>query len=90
MTVAQKFIPVEVLTIPPSRKRLLNGFIQLWVPFFNAIQFVLGVRMCMHFFFRLCSQSIPIQTYFNMRVKALKMAAAKKEKLAREKEERKD
>ncbi|KAJ3516467.1 hypothetical protein NLJ89_g1110 [Agrocybe chaxingu] len=54
MTIAQKFIPVE-----------------LWVPFFNAIQFVLG-------------------TYFNMRVKQLRLAALKKEKLEREKEERKD
>ncbi|KAF8167762.1 hypothetical protein B0H34DRAFT_792456 [Crassisporium funariophilum] len=53
LTIAQKFIPVE-----------------LWVPFFNAIQFVLG-------------------TYFNMRVKQMRIAALKKEKLDREKQERK-
>ncbi|KAF5323474.1 hypothetical protein D9611_005776 [Ephemerocybe angulata] len=35
--------------------------VELWVPFFNAIQFVLG-------------------TYFNYRVKALRLAAARKEK----------
>ncbi|KIM47872.1 hypothetical protein M413DRAFT_439550 [Hebeloma cylindrosporum] len=50
MTIAQKFVPVE-----------------LWVPFFNAIQFVLG-------------------TYFNMRVKQLRLAALKKQK---QEEERK-
>ncbi|KJA29294.1 hypothetical protein HYPSUDRAFT_176102 [Hypholoma sublateritium FD-334 SS-4] len=44
MTIAQRFIPVE-----------------LWVPFFNAIQFILG-------------------TYFNIRVKRLRLAALKKEK----------
>ncbi|KDR85340.1 hypothetical protein GALMADRAFT_234162 [Galerina marginata CBS 339.88] len=40
--------------------------VDLWVPFFNAIQFVLG-------------------TYFNVRVKQLRLAAAKKEKLERKK-----
>jgi len=48
MTIAQKFIPVE-----------------LWVPFFNAIQFILG-------------------TYFNMRVKQLRLAALRKQKQAEE------
>ncbi|KAF8973874.1 hypothetical protein BDZ97DRAFT_1972937, partial [Flammula alnicola] len=48
MTIAQRFIPVE-----------------LWVPFFNAIQFVLG-------------------TYFNVRVKQLRLAALKKEKQKKE------
>jgi len=43
--------------------------VELWVPFFNAVQFVVG-------------------TYFNMRVKQLKLAALKKEKLEREKQER--
>jgi len=43
--------------------------VELWVPFFNAIQFVLG-------------------TYFNMRVKQLKLAALKKEKQERERQER--
>jgi len=52
MTIAQKFIPVE-----------------LWVPFFNAIQFVLG-------------------TYFNVRVKQIRLAAARKEKQEREKQEK--
>ncbi|KAF5311993.1 hypothetical protein D9619_003132 [Psilocybe cf. subviscida] len=51
LTIAQKFIPVE-----------------LWVPFFNSIQFVLG-------------------TYFNIRVKQLRLAALKKEK--KDQEERK-
>jgi len=53
MTIAQKFVPVE-----------------LWVPFFNAIQFVLG-------------------TYFNVRVKQLRLAALKKEQQKKDKE-RKD
>jgi len=48
MTIAQKFIPIE-----------------LWVPFFNLIQFALG-------------------TYFNTRVKQLKMAAIKKERKEKE------
>jgi len=52
MTIAQKFIPVE-----------------LWVPFFNLIQFALG-------------------TYFNTRVKQLRMAAMKKER--KEQEDRED
>ncbi|KAH9486609.1 Peroxisomal membrane protein PMP22 [Psilocybe cubensis] len=43
--------------------------IDLWVPFFNAIQFVLG-------------------TYFNVRVKQLKLAAARKERLDREAKEK--
>ncbi|KAF8913000.1 hypothetical protein CPB84DRAFT_1760099 [Gymnopilus junonius] len=47
--------------------------VELWVPFFNAVQFVLG-------------------TYFNVRVKQLRLAAARKERLEREKQdkERKD
>ncbi|KAF8898888.1 hypothetical protein BD779DRAFT_44837 [Infundibulicybe gibba] len=48
MTIAQKFIPVD-----------------LWVPFFNAVQFVLG-------------------TYFNIRVKQMRLAALKKEQNERE------
>ncbi|TFK36847.1 hypothetical protein BDQ12DRAFT_685975 [Crucibulum laeve] len=42
--------------------------IDLWVPFFNTIQFVLG-------------------TYFNMRVKQLRMAQIKKEKQERDRRE---
>jgi hypothetical protein len=46
MTIAQKFVPVEVLAI--LEQYLSRGIdldsMQLWVPFFNAIQFVLGVR----------------------------------------------
>lgn len=46
MTIAQKFIPVEVLAV--LEQYYFRGIdlysLQLWVPFFNAIQFVLGVR----------------------------------------------
>jgi len=54
--------------VSPLSMTIAQNFIpvELWVPFFNAIQFVLG-------------------TYFNMRVKQLKLAALKKE---REKQER--
>ncbi|KAF9475628.1 hypothetical protein BDN70DRAFT_778521, partial [Pholiota conissans] len=50
MTIAQRFIPVE-----------------LWVPFFTAVQFVLG-------------------TYFNIRVKQLRLAALKKEQKKKDQE----
>ncbi|KAF9462101.1 hypothetical protein BDZ94DRAFT_1194997 [Collybia nuda] len=45
--------------------------VDLWVPFFNIVQFILG-------------------TFFNMKVKQLRLAAIKKEKLEREKRERKE
>lgn len=46
MTVAQKFVPIEVGL--ETRFRFdsvadVDLFTKLWVPFFNAIQFVLGV-----------------------------------------------
>jgi len=55
--------------VSPLSMTIAQNFVpvDLWVPFFNAIQFILG-------------------TYFNMRVKQLKLAAAKKEKLEREKQ----
>ncbi|KAF9527819.1 hypothetical protein CPB83DRAFT_855669 [Crepidotus variabilis] len=52
MTIAQRFIPVE-----------------LWVPFFNSVQFVLG-------------------TYFNIRVKKLRLAAAAKKQKEKERQDR--
>jgi len=54
--------------VSPLSMTIAQNFIpvELWVPFFNAVQFILG-------------------TYFNMRVKRLKLAALKKE---REKQER--
>jgi hypothetical protein len=49
MTIAQKFVPVEVRAV--LEQYLSRGIdldpMQLWVPFFNAIQFVLGVRFLM-------------------------------------------
>ncbi|PPQ67060.1 hypothetical protein CVT25_005661 [Psilocybe cyanescens] len=57
--------------VSPLSMSIAQKFIpvDLWVPFFNAIQFVLG-------------------TYFNVRVKQLKLAAARKEKLDREAKEK--
>lgn len=46
MTIAQRFIPIEVRNDYPviSHESFISDlFSQLWVPFFNAIQFVLGV-----------------------------------------------
>ena len=44
MTFAQRFIPVEVSVdymLPQFVQVIMSG--QLWVPFFNAVQFTLGV-----------------------------------------------
>jgi hypothetical protein len=73
-TIRAGFIPVVRVSwvVSPLSMTIAQYFIpvELWVPFFNAIQFVLG-------------------TYFNMRVKQLKLAALKKEREKQE-GERKD
>ncbi|PFH54796.1 hypothetical protein AMATHDRAFT_134933 [Amanita thiersii Skay4041] len=64
-TVRNGFFPVIRVSwiVSPLSMTIAQNFlpVELWVPFFNAIQFVLG-------------------TYFNMRVKQMQLAAAKKEK----------
>ncbi|KAF9056513.1 hypothetical protein BJ165DRAFT_1336499 [Panaeolus papilionaceus] len=57
--------------VSPLSMAIAQKFIpvELWVPFFNAVQFVLG-------------------TYFNMRVKQLRLAALRKEESERQKKEK--
>ncbi|PPQ63005.1 hypothetical protein CVT24_006111 [Panaeolus cyanescens] len=57
--------------VSPLSMAIAQKFIpvELWVPFFNSVQFVLG-------------------TYFNLRVKQMRLAALKKEELERQKKEK--
>jgi hypothetical protein len=60
---------------------------QLWVPFFSFVQFILGVRIVLSGSVVL-NAYLRCQTFFNMRVKQLRLAAVRREKLEREKRER--
>jgi hypothetical protein len=61
--------------------------LQLWLPFFNLVSFVLGVRITL--MRALYHQSIIIcpQTYFNTKVKKLRLEA---EKAKKDREPKKD
>jgi len=52
--------------------------IQLWVPFFNLVSFVLGVSLSFILQGRRCRTDIlPQQTYFNTKMKRLRKSAKK-------------
>ena len=67
---AQQFLPAE-----------------LWVPFFNFMQFLTGVRPSLSFvngFPCLACQRYHVQTYFNIKIKKMRLEAEEKAKKERE------
>jgi hypothetical protein len=50
---------------------------QLWVPFFNMLSFVMGVSHCC--LNTRCTNDTILQTYFNFKVKRMRMAALARE-----------